>query len=45
VVWYEFEIWSLAFREERRLLMLENRVLRKIIGPKTVEVRGKKTAK
>jgi hypothetical protein len=27
-------------REERRLKMLENRVLRKIFGPKRDEVRG-----
>ena len=39
VVWYGYEIWSVAFKEERRLIMLESRVLRKIFGPKTVEVR------
>jgi hypothetical protein len=27
-------------REERRLMVFENRVLRKIFGPKRVEVRG-----
>ena len=28
------ETWSLPLREERRLRMFENRVLRKIFGPK-----------
>jgi len=45
VVWYGYGIWSLAFKEERRLIMLGNRVLRKIFGPKTLEVIGEKTAK
>jgi hypothetical protein len=45
VVWYGYEIWSLAFQEKRGLIMLENRLLRKIFGPTTVEVRGEKTAK
>jgi len=34
VVLYGFETWSLRFREERRLKVFENRVLRKIFGPK-----------
>ena len=34
------ETWSLTLREERRLRVLENRVLRKIFGPKRDEVRG-----
>ena len=32
--------WSLTLREERRLTMFENRVLRKIFGPKRDEVTG-----
>ena len=39
VVFYGFETWSLTFREERRLRVFENRVLR-IFGPKRDEVRG-----
>ena len=34
------ETWSLTLREERRLRVLENRVLRRIFGPKRDEVRG-----
>ena len=34
VVLYGCETWSLKFREERRLKVFENRVLRKIFGPK-----------
>jgi hypothetical protein len=40
VVLYGFETWSLALREEHRLRVFENRVLRRIFGPKRVEVRG-----
>jgi hypothetical protein len=40
LVFYGCETWSLTFREERRLGMFENRVLRRIFGPKRVEVRG-----
>jgi hypothetical protein len=32
--------WSLALREEHRLRVFENRVLRRIFGPKRDEVRG-----
>jgi hypothetical protein len=32
--------WSLALREERRLRVFENRVLRRIFGPKMDEVTG-----
>jgi hypothetical protein len=32
--------WSLALREERRLRVFENRVLRRIFGPKRDEVTG-----
>jgi hypothetical protein len=38
VVFYECEIWSLTLREERRLRVFENRVLRRIFGPKRDEV-------
>jgi hypothetical protein len=34
VVMYECETWSLNLREEHRLRVFENRVLRKIFGPK-----------
>jgi hypothetical protein len=33
-------IWSLTLREERRLRVFENRVLRRIFGPKRDEVTG-----
>jgi len=38
VVLYGYETWSLALREERRLRVFENRVLRRIFGPKRDEV-------
>ena len=34
VVLYGCETWSLTLREERRLRVFENRVLRKVFGPK-----------
>ena len=37
---YGCEIWSLTAREERRLRLFENRVLRRIFGPKRDEVTG-----
>jgi len=37
-VWYGCEAWSLATRQEHRLRAFENRVLRKIVGPKRDEV-------
>ena len=40
VVLYRCETWSLILREERRLKVFENRVLRRIFGPKTDEVTG-----
>ena len=41
VVLYGFETWwCLTFREEHRLWVYGNRVLRKIFGPKRDEVRG-----
>jgi len=38
VVLYGCETWSLTLREERRLRLFENRVLRTIFGPKRVKV-------
>ena len=40
VVLYGCEIWSLKFREERRLRVFENRMLRRIFGPRRDEVTG-----
>jgi hypothetical protein len=40
VVLYGCEIWSLILREECRLRAFENRVLRRIFGPKRDEVTG-----
>jgi len=40
VVLYGCETWSLILREERRLRMFENRVLRRVFGPKRNEVAG-----
>jgi len=37
---YGRETWSLALREERRLRVFDNRVLRRIFGPKRDEVTG-----
>jgi hypothetical protein len=39
-VLYECEGYSLALREECRLRVFENRVLRRIFGPKRNEVTG-----
>ena len=45
IVLYGCKTWSLTLREERRLRVLENRVLRKIFEPKRNEVTGmEKTA-
>jgi hypothetical protein len=40
VVLYGCETWSLALREEHRLRVFENRVVRRIFGPKRDEVMG-----
>ena len=40
VVLYGCETWSLTLRVERRLGVFENRVLKRIFGPKRVEVTG-----
>ena len=39
VVLYRCETWSFALREKRRLRAFENRVLRKMFGPKRDKVR------
>jgi hypothetical protein len=40
VVLYGCETWSLTLREEHRLRVFQNRVLRRIFGPKRDEVTG-----
>ena len=40
LVLYGCETWSLTLREERGLRVFENRVLRRIFGPKRDEVTG-----
>jgi hypothetical protein len=40
LVLYECETWSLTLREERRLRVFENGVLRRICGPKRDEGTG-----
>ena len=40
VVLYGCETWSLTLREERRLRVFENRVLRRIFGTRRDEVTG-----
>jgi hypothetical protein len=40
VVLYGCETWSLTLKEEHRLRVFENRVLRRIFGPKRDEVTG-----
>jgi hypothetical protein len=37
---YGYETWSLTLKEENRLRLFENRVLRRIFGPKWDEVTG-----
>jgi hypothetical protein len=39
-VLYGCETWTLTLREEHRLRVFENRVLRRIFGPKRDEVMG-----
>jgi hypothetical protein len=39
---YGCETWSLTLREENRLRVFENRVLRRIFGPKRDEVTGER---
>jgi hypothetical protein len=40
VVLYGWETWSLTLRKERRLGVFENRVLRRILGPKRDKITG-----
>ena len=40
VALYGCKTWSLTLREESRLRVFENRVLRRIFGPKRKEVTG-----
>jgi hypothetical protein len=40
VVWYGCETWSLTPREEQRLRVFQNRVLRMIFGAKRDEATG-----
>jgi hypothetical protein len=40
MVLYGCETWSLTLREEHRLRVFENRVLRRIFGPMYVCIRG-----
>jgi hypothetical protein len=40
VVLYECDTWSLRLREEHRQRVFENRVLRRIFGPKRDEMTG-----
>jgi hypothetical protein len=40
VVLYACESWSVTQREEQRLSVFENRVLRRIFGPKRNEATG-----
>jgi hypothetical protein len=40
VVLHGCETWSITMREERRLKVFDNRVLKRIFGPKGSEVTG-----
>jgi hypothetical protein len=40
VVLYGHETWSLTVKEEHRMRVFENRVLKRIFGPKRDEVGG-----
>jgi hypothetical protein len=40
VILFGCETWSLTLREEHRLRVFENRVLRRVFGPKRDEVTG-----
>jgi hypothetical protein len=42
VVLYRCETWSFTLKEERRLRVFENRVLRRIFGPMRDEVSGER---
>jgi hypothetical protein len=40
VILYECETWLLTLREDRRLRVFENEILRRIFGPKREKVTG-----
>ena len=40
MLFYGCETWSLTLRDERRLRVFENKVLRRTFGPKREEVTG-----
>jgi len=40
VVLYGCETWSLILREEMKLRMIENKIFRRIFGPRRVELTG-----
>jgi len=40
IVMYGYETWSLTLREERKLRVFENMVLRRIFGPRRDDVTG-----
>jgi hypothetical protein len=40
VILYGCETWSLTLREEHRLRVFENKVLKRIFGPKRDELTG-----
>ena len=40
MILYGYETWSLALREERRLRVFENRVMRRVFGSQRVKVTG-----
>ena len=40
IVLYGYETWSLTLREEHRLTVFENKILREILGSKRDEITG-----
>jgi hypothetical protein len=40
VVLYGCETWSLTLREERRMILFENSLMRRIFGPKRDKITG-----
>ena len=40
---YGCETWSLTLKDERRLRVFENRVLKRVFGPKRDEITGEWT--
>jgi hypothetical protein len=41
IVMYGYETWSLTLREDRRIRMFDNRVVRRRFGPKKDRLTGK----